>query len=164
MTMILYVLSNNFCIILCIMIIMQVNRTSFTLLHYTFTYPARVFVLIHIMTTQCHAKLTRCSLLYFFISVTLMPTVSLINSTLQSLSISWSVTSPQDVTNYMVFWWKESAEISKSVSLDDTKFVIEGLLSNTAYQVVVVASGPLGNVNSTSVFYTTPKEVQGDST
>ena len=93
------------------------------------------------------------------------PIVGLAKSTLQSLFISWSVTSPQDVTHYMVFWWKESAEISKSLALDDTKFVIEGLLSNTAYHVVVLASGPLGNVNSTSkVFYTTPKEVQGDST
>ena len=72
------------------------------------------------------------------------------------------MTSPQDVTNYMVFWWKESAEISKSVALDDTKFVIEGLLSNTAYHVVVLVSGPLGNVNSTSeVFYTTPEQIQG---
>ena len=69
--------------------------------------------------------------------------------------------SPQDVTNYMVFWWKESAEISKSVALDDTKFVIEGLLSNTAYHVVVMASGPHENVNSTSVFYTAPNKVQG---
>ena len=63
----------------------------------------------------------------------------------------------------MVFWWKESAEISKSVALDDTKFVIEGLLSNTAYHVVVLASGPLGDVNSTSeVFYTTPEQIQGN--
>ena len=65
----------------------------------------------------------------------------------------------------MVFWWKESAEISKSVALDDTKFVIEGLLSNTAYRVVVLASGPLGSVNSTSkVFYTTPEQIQGKVT
>ena len=68
------------------------------------------------------------------------------------------------MTNYKVFWWKESAETSKSVALDDTKFVIEGLLSNTAYHVVVLASGPIRNVNSTSVFYTTPKEVQGKCT
>ena len=114
-------------------------------------------------TTLCHADITSCSLLYFFISVTPLPTVRLANSTLQSLSISWSVTSPQDVTNYMVFWWKESAEISKSVALDNTEFVIENLLSNTAYHVVVLASGPLRNVNSTSkVFYTTPEQIQGN--
>ena len=66
------------------------------------------------------------------------------------------------MTNYTVFWWKESAEISKSVALDDTKFVIAGLLSNTAYHVVVLASGPLGNVNSSSeVFYTAPEQIQG---
>ena len=65
----------------------------------------------------------------------------------------------------MVFWRKESVEISKSVALDDTKFVIEGLLSNTAYHVLVLASGPLGNVNSTSdVFYTTPEQIQGKVT
>ena len=70
------------------------------------------------------------------------------------------------MTNYTVFWWKESAEISKSsVALNDTKFVIEGLLSNTAYHVVVLASGPHGNVNSTSkVFYTAPNKVQGKCT
>ena len=75
------------------------------------------------------------------------------------------MTSPQDVTNYMVFWWKESAEISKSAALDDTKFVIEDLLSNTAYHVVVLASGPLGRVNSTSeIFYTTPEQIRGKVT
>ena len=97
-------------------------------------------------------------------TATSQPTVRLVNSTLQSLSISWSVTSPQDVTNYMVFWWKGSAEISKSsVALDDTKFVIEGLLSNTAYHVVVLASGPLGRINSTTeLFYTPPKQIQGN--
>ena len=90
------------------------------------------------------------------------PIVGVVNSTLESLSISWSVTSPQDVTDYIVFWWKESAEISKSVALDDTKFVIEDLLSNTAYHVMVQASGALGNVNSTrKVFYTTPEQIQG---
>ena len=67
------------------------------------------------------------------------------------------------MTNYKVFWWKESAEISKSVALDDTKFVIEGLLSNTPYHVVVLASGPLGNVNSTTeLFYTPPKQIKGN--
>ena len=72
------------------------------------------------------------------------------------------MTSPQDATNYTVFWWKESAEISKSVALDDTKFVIEALLSNTAYHVVVMASGSHGNLNSTSkIFYTAPNKVQG---
>ena len=101
----------------------------------------------------------------FLTAATPQPIVGLTNSTLQSLSISWSVTSPQDVTNYMVFWWKESAEISKSVALDVTKFVIEDLLSNTAYHVVVLESGPLGNVNSTSeVFYTTPEQIQGKVT
>ena len=66
------------------------------------------------------------------------------------------------MTDYTVFWWKESAAISKTVALDDTKFVIEDLLSNTAYHVVVMASGPLERVNSTrKVFYTTPEQIQG---
>ena len=101
-------------------------------------------------------------LICLFPAATPQPTVGLANSTLQSLSISWSVASPQDVTNYVVLWWKESAEITKSVALDDTKFLIERLLSNTAYHVVVLASGPHGHVNSTiKVFYTVPSKVQG---
>ena len=63
----------------------------------------------------------------------------------------------------MVFWWKEFAEISKSVALNNTEFVIEDLLSNTAYHVVVLAIGPLGRVNSTTeLFYTPPKQIQGN--
>ena len=98
-----------------------------------------------------------------FVSATPKPTVSLVSSTLHSLSISWSVTAPQDVTSYIVFWWKESTDTGRSVALNGTKFVIGDLLSNTAYHVVVLASGPLGNVNSTSkVFYTPPNRVQGN--
>ena len=124
-----------------------------------------MLLLDSILPILCHANIASCSLFCFLISVTPLLTVSLVSSIWQSLSISWSVTSPQDVTNYTVFWWKGSAEISKSsVALNDTKFVIDGLLSNTAYHVVVLASGPYGNVNSTSVFYTTPKEVQSEST
>ena len=70
---------------------------------------------------------------------------------------------PQDVASYSVFWWTEYGEIGRSVALNGTKFVIGDLLSNTAYHVVVLASGPLGNVNSTSkVFYTPPNAVQGN--
>ena len=95
-------------------------------------------------------------------AATPQPTVSLVNSVLHSLSISWPVASHQDVTSYRVFWWTESGEIGGSIALNDTEFVIEGLLSNTAYHVVVMASGPLGNVNSTNkVFYTPPNAVQG---
>ena len=98
-------------------------------------------------------------------AATPQPIVGLANSTLQSLSISWSVLSPQNATNYNVIWWKESEELGRSVALNDFKFVIEDLRSNTAYDVMVMASGPLEVVNSTSeVFYTAPKEVQGDST
>ena len=100
-----------------------------------------------------------------FVSATPQPTISLINSTLHNLSISWSVTSPQSVTSYSVFWWTELGEIGRSVALNDTEFVLEDLLSNTEYHVVVMASGPLGNVNSTRKnFYTHPNEVQGNLT
>ena len=93
-----------------------------------------------------------------------LPTLSLDNSTLHSLSISWAVTSRLDVNSYTVFWWAQSAGIGQSVALNDTKFIIEDLLSNTAYHVVVQASGPLGNVNSSKVFYTAPTKVQGKLT
>ena len=100
-----------------------------------------------------------------FVSETPQPTISLIHSTLHNLSISWSVTSPQDVTSYSVFWWTESGETGRSVPLNHAEFVIEDLLSNTAYHVVVMTSGPLGNVNSTRKdFYTSPNGVQGNLT
>ena len=95
-------------------------------------------------------------------AATPQPTVSLVNSALHSLSISWPVASHKDVTSYRVFWWTESGKIGRSIALKDTEFVIEDLHSNTAYHVVVQASGPLGNVNSTNkVFYTPPNAVQG---
>ena len=110
-------------------------------------------------------SLTHCILLYIFDSETPQPTVYLANFTLHSLSISWSVKSPHDGTNYIVFWWSADNTIDRSVPLNDTTFVIEDLLTNTAYHVVVQANGPLGNVNSTTkVFYTTPSKVQGRCT
>ena len=117
--------------------------------------------ILHVSSSWPHEPLAHLSC---FATATPQPTIRLLNTTLQSLSIRWSVTSPQDVTSYMVFWWKESAEISKSsVALNDTKFVIEGLLSNTAYHVVVLTGGPLGRVNSTTeLFYTPPKQIQGN--
>ena len=98
-------------------------------------------------------------------TVTPQPSVNLTKSALQNLSISWSVTSPQDVTSYIVFWFMKTAAIGKSDVLNDIMFTIESLLSNTAYHVVVQANGPLGSVKSTSkVFYTTPNKVQGKLT
>ena len=114
-----------------------------------------------------HVVLTYCSLfnIFFVPTATPQPTINLTKSALQNLSISWSVTSPQDVTSYIVFWLKGSAVIGKSDVLNDIMFTIENLLSNTAYHVVVQANGPLGSVNSTSkVFYTTPNKVQGKFT
>ena len=93
------------------------------------------------------------------------PIVDLTSSTLHSLTISWSVLSPQNATNYTVFWRKESEELGRSVALNEFKFVIEDLHSNTAYHVMMMASGPLEVVNSTSkVIYTTPEQIQGKVT
>ena len=74
--------------------------------------------------------------------------------------------SPPDGTTYIVFWWFATNTIARSVALtNDTKFIIEDLLSNTAYDIVVMAKGPLGNVNSTTkVLYTTASEIQGEFT
>lgn len=90
------------------------------------------------------------------------PTVTLASSTLHSLSLSWSVTSPQDVSSYVVFWFKESATIGRSDPFHNVTYSIGGLDSNTAYQVIVQANGPLGSTNSTTIiFYTIPDKVQG---
>ena len=50
----------------------------------------------------------------------------------------------------------------RSDALNGTTYNIEGLDSNSAYQVIVQASGPLGN-NSSALkkFYTTPKKIEG---
>ena len=73
--------------------------------------------------------------------------------------------SPPDGTRYIVFWWFAANTIARSVALNDTKFIIEDLLSNTAYDIVVMAIGPLGNVNSTTkVLYTAASEIQGEFT
>lgn len=84
-------------------------------------------------------------------------------SALRNLSISWSGTSPQHVTSYIVFWWKESSELGSSVTLYGNTYNIEGLDSNTKYEVMVQAVGTFGNINSTiKVFYTTPNEMKGN--
>lgn len=97
------------------------------------------------------------------ITATPQPHFVLAHATQHSLSIKWSVASPQDVTIYIVLWRKDSAEIGRSVLFNDTMFNIEGLDSNSVYQVIVQAGGPLGNTsNAFKEFYTRPKEIQGN--
>ena len=67
------------------------------------------------------------------------------------------------MTSYVVFWWKESSELGSSVTLYGNTYNIEGLDSNTKYEVMVQAVGTFGNINSTiKVFYTTPNEMKGN--
>ena len=86
------------------------------------------------------------------------PVISLINSTLHSLSIGWSVQSPENVNSYRVFWSRTTAGMGSSVSGTVTYNTIGSLLSNTAYVIIVQASGPLGHTNSTvETYYTAPE-------
>ena len=97
-----------------------------------------------------------------FIAATPKPHVILANTALHILSISWAVSSPQAVTSYIVWWWKESAVIYRSDALINTTYNIDGLDSNSAYQVIVQANGHLGNTSSDSKeLFTTPNEIQG---
>ena len=87
------------------------------------------------------------------------PVVSLISSSLHSLSISWSVPSPEDVTSYTVFWSRVAGVMGSSVSGTTATYnTIGSLLSNTAYVIIVQANGPLGRTNSTvEIYYTAPE-------
>ena len=86
------------------------------------------------------------------------PVISLISSALHSLSISWSVPSPEDVTSYTVFWSRITGVMGSSVSGTVTYNTIGSLISNTAYVIIVQASGPLGRTNSTmETYYTAPE-------
>lgn len=95
-------------------------------------------------------------------AATPLPHVKLVSSNLHSVSICWSVNSPQDVTSYVVVWLKESVEVDRSKAFNRTTYHIEGLNSNTAYQILVQAFGPLGKTDSyIQKFYTTPVEISG---
>ena len=94
-------------------------------------------------------------------AATPQPVVSLTTSSLNGISISWSVSSSNDVSGYVVFWSEMSVVAGNSMEfgVDTIHFTITNLLSNTAYFVTVQAFGPLGSTNSTSTvpFYTLPK-------
>ena len=87
--------------------------------------------------------------------------MSLVSTTLHTLSINWSVPSTGDVTSYTVFWSRATAGMGSSVSLSaisNINYTIGGLLSNTAYFVIVQANGRLGSINSTvETYYTAPE-------
>ena len=108
-----------------------------------------------------HSFLTHSTFDVAFTAATPIPDVLLNASSLNSLSISWSVLSSADVDGYVVFWSEMSVIAGNSMELgvDTTHFTIPNLLSNTAYIVTVQAYGPLGSTNSTDTvpFYTLPK-------
>ena len=83
------------------------------------------------------------------------PNVRLIRSSGDRMSIHWSVTAPQYVTNYKVYWSGPSIEMDYSTI--STQYTISGLVSNTPYTVTVEAVSPLGRINSTTLqLYTIP--------
>ena len=91
----------------------------------------------------------------FYVLGALRPNVRLIRSSGDRLSIRWSVTAPQFVTNYKVYWTGPSIEMDYSTV--STQYTISGLVSNTPYTVTVEAVGPLGRINSTTQqLYTIP--------
>ena len=88
------------------------------------------------------------------------PIVTLTRSASDSLLISWSATSSQDLTLYIVFWMIGTVPVGRSDTVSGTMYTIDGLLSNTAYQVMVQAIGQLVSINSSiEIFYTTPKAI-----
>ena len=88
--------------------------------------------------------------------------MELVNSALDSLVITWTVSSAADITNYTVYWSEVPSGVDGSHILENgtLQLTIDGLLPNTAYSVTVEAAGLLGKSNSTSkIFHTAPKRM-----
>ena len=93
-------------------------------------------------------------------AATPQPVVELANSGLDSLELTWTVSSAMDVTNYTVYWSEVSSGAggSRILGNDIMQASILDLLPNTAYMIMVKAAGPLGKRNSTAVrYYTAPR-------
>lgn len=87
------------------------------------------------------------------------PNITIAKSSLNNLSISWSVSSVEYVTKYMVYWSGPFTEIGTKArnATVYANYTIHSLRSNTPYQVTIEAIGTLGRQNSTSQqIYTSP--------
>ena len=93
-------------------------------------------------------------------TATPQPVVELANSALDSLELTWTVSSAIDVTNYTVYWSEvpSGAGGSRTLGNDIMQASITDLLPNTAYIITVQAAGPLGKWDSEAVrYYTAPR-------
>ena len=124
------------------------------------THACDLHIIIIIYYALCSKYYILKTAHYYYNADTTRPNVTLTRSASDSLLISWSATSPQDMTLYIVFWMFGTAPISRSDTVSGTMYTIDGLLSNTAYHVMVQAIGQLASINSSiKVFYTTPKAI-----
>ena len=93
-------------------------------------------------------------------TATPQPVMELANSALDSLVITWTVSSAMDVSSYTVYWSEvpSGAGGSRTLGNDIMQTSIPDLRSNTEYMVMVQAAGPLGKMDSTAVrYYTAPR-------
>ena len=118
-----------------------------------------------ISTLQAILKLERYSGLTVSVlclcasAATPQPVVELANSALDSLELTWTVSSAMDVTNYTVYWSEvpSGASGSRTLGKDIMQASISDLRSNTAYTITVQAAGHLGKRDSEAVrYYTAP--------
>ena len=99
-------------------------------------------------------------------TATPQPVVELANSALDSLELTWTVSSGMDVSSYTVYWSEvpSGAGGSRTLRNDIMQASILDLLSNTAYIITVQAAGPLGKRDSTAVrYYTAPRGKNADT-
>ena len=93
-------------------------------------------------------------------TATPQPVMELANSALDSLELTWTVSSAMDVSSYTVYWSEvpSGAGGSRTLGNDSMQASIPDLLSNTAYMITVQAAGPLGKMDSTAMlYYTAPR-------
>ena len=101
-----------------------------------------------------------CACVHSTCTATPQPVVELANSALDSLELTWTVSSAMDVSSYTVYWSEVPSGARGSLILgnDIMQAIIPNLLSNTAYMITVQAAGPLGKRDSTAVrYYTAPR-------
>ena len=84
-----------------------------------------------------------------------MPHIQQAMSYSTSLYINWTSSVADD---YILYYWKESTPSNVyTATTTSTSYSITGLISNTAYKIVVSARNTIGSTNSSEVTgYTTP--------